>query len=75
MAIKKGHPKENSIDNFQNQKFLDTHKVLIKELTCEKFKPEDWVKLAIHWGFTSEQISAIESTYSGKTKKYESVRY
>lgn len=34
-------------------------------LAYELLKPADWKRLAEHWGFTKEQISAIEQQWTG----------
>ncbi|XP_030592732.1 ankyrin repeat and death domain-containing protein 1A [Archocentrus centrarchus] len=35
-------------------------------LAYKLLKPGDWKKLAKHWGFTQEQVSAIEEQWTGK---------
>lgn len=34
-------------------------------LAYELLKPGDWKSLAEHWGFTKEQVSAIEGQWTG----------
>lgn len=36
-------------------------------VATKQLKPSDWKKLALHWKFTQEQITAISHQYTGFT--------
>nr|VZI30733.1 unnamed protein product [Spirometra erinaceieuropaei] len=43
---------------------------LLYHLAYKKLKKEDWKKLAVFWGFTDDQIAAIELHHSQSSKAY-----
>ncbi|BHF83661.1 hypothetical protein SprV_0902680400 [Sparganum proliferum] len=53
-----------------NQTFAAQFQPLLYHLAYNKLKKEDWKKLAVFWGFTDEQIAAIELHHSQSPKAY-----
>ncbi|BHF83663.1 hypothetical protein SprV_0902680600 [Sparganum proliferum] len=53
-----------------NQPFAAQFQPLLYHLAYNKLKKEDWKKLAVFWGFTDEQIAAIELHHSQSPKAY-----
>lgn len=40
---------------------------ILWKLATKHFKPNDWKKLAMYWGFTQEHIKTIEHEYTGRS--------
>ncbi|KAL7055049.1 hypothetical protein AAHC03_024535 [Spirometra sp. Aus1] len=53
-----------------NQPFAAQFQPLLYHLAYNKLKKEDWKKLAVFWGFTDDQIAAIELHHSQSSKAY-----
>ena len=41
-------------------------RMILWKLAFKQLSPGDWKKLALHWAFTHDQITAIEHQYTGK---------
>ncbi|KAL5004492.1 hypothetical protein ScPMuIL_017948 [Solemya velum] len=64
---------EKELDSIDPHRYLRTPnhpsanqmKDILWRLATKQLKPNDWKKLAMHWGFTPEHIRAIEHQYTG----------
>uniref|UniRef100_UPI0037E964DE ankyrin repeat and death domain-containing protein 1B n=1 Tax=Semicossyphus pulcher TaxID=241346 RepID=UPI0037E964DE len=62
-SVHSEHPLTFKLDHRSETKQLRS---MAWRLAYELLKPGDWKKLAQHWGFTKEQVSAIEEQWTGQ---------
>ncbi|CAJ1068896.1 ankyrin repeat and death domain-containing protein 1B [Xyrichtys novacula] len=62
-SVHSEHPLSFKLDHRSETKQL---RMMAWRLAYELLKPGDWKKLAEHWGFTKEQVLAIEQQWTGQ---------
>ncbi|XP_041642381.1 ankyrin repeat and death domain-containing protein 1A [Cheilinus undulatus] len=62
-SVHSEHPLTFKLDHRSETKQL---RMMAWRLAYELLKPGDWKKLAQHWGFNKEQVSAIEEQWTGQ---------
>ncbi|XP_061527756.1 LOW QUALITY PROTEIN: ankyrin repeat and death domain-containing protein 1A [Phycodurus eques] len=63
MSVRSEYPLTFKLDHRNETKQLRSS---TWRLAYELLKPRDWKRLAEHWGFTLEQVSAIETQWTGQ---------
>ncbi|XP_037834562.1 ankyrin repeat and death domain-containing protein 1A isoform X2 [Kryptolebias marmoratus] len=62
-SVRSEHPLTFKLDHRHGTKQLRS---VTWRLAYEQMKARDWKRLAEHWGFTKEQVSAIEEQWTGQ---------
>ncbi|XP_037536997.1 ankyrin repeat and death domain-containing protein 1B [Nematolebias whitei] len=62
-SVHSEHPLTFKLDHRRETKQLRS---IAWHLAYEQMKAKDWKRLAEHWGFTKEQVSAIEEQWTGQ---------